>query len=497
MFKIAGQQLMSSSVFVLKVTYKLQQGKALHVYLKTVLPTYEYMRTEIERNDNYTPWDTEEEANSVQEEAAVDLNTSYATDSACPSNDNENDGIPAIDFVNDLPAKPCGLYERNDNYTPWDTEEEANSVQEEAAVDLNTSYATNLACPSSDNETDSQNDWHEKPRGLYKRYDNYTPWDSEEETNSIQENVVDPSSDNEDEDTWDSFVKVESTISAEGRSNGKNVDTIIADSVAASGSAEISNEQFISGAPAEGVASSGGNSIEAPIEPVYHADEFINSGVKVLTNMGFSNEGDRLVQVLLSVDGIIPAALDLFVQEETAVDLNTSYATNLACPSSDNETDSQNDWHEKPRGLYKRYDNYTPWDSEEETNSIQENVVDPSSDNEDENTWDSFVIVESTISADGRSNGKNIDTVIADGVAASGSAEITNEEFVSGAPAIGVVSSVGNSIEAPIEIVYHDDEFINSGVKVLMNMGFTNGGNVLAQLLEGVDGIIPKALDAL
>uniref|UniRef100_A0A1A9ZSU4 UBA domain-containing protein n=1 Tax=Glossina pallidipes TaxID=7398 RepID=A0A1A9ZSU4_GLOPL len=299
--------------FEQKVTYKHQQGKALHVYLKTVSPTYEYIRTEIERPKT----NKGEIANGTQEKDGVDLNKPYGADLACPSNDNETDS------GNDFHVKPCGLYERNDNYTPWDDEEEANSVQEAAAVNLNTSRAIDLACPSNDNETDSRNDFHVKPCGLYERNDNYTPWDDEEEANSVQEeaavnlnssyatDLACPSSDNEDEDTWDSFVKVESPIPAEERSNGKNVDTVIADGVASSGSTEITNEQFISGAPAEGVASSGSNSTEAPLEIVYHADEFINSGVKALMNMGFSNEGDRLVLVLLSVEGIIPAALDL------------------------------------------------------------------------------------------------------------------------------------------------------------------------------------------
>uniref|UniRef100_A0A1A9ZSU3 PB1 domain-containing protein n=1 Tax=Glossina pallidipes TaxID=7398 RepID=A0A1A9ZSU3_GLOPL len=301
MFKSADQQPMSSSVFVLKVTYKLQQGKALHVYLKTVSPTYEYIRTEIERYffdlhqlqaDKLRiywvdeEWDEIEIFNQhdyeifmvtslerrrlfvtpiIQDEQFSEEASEVNANLACPSRDNENDGSSEIDFVNDFHVKPCGLYERNDNYTPWDDEEEANSVQEEAAVNLNSSYATDLACPSSDNE---------------------------------------------DEDTWDSFVKVESPIPAEERSNGKNVGTVIADGVAFSGSAEITNEQFISGAPAEGVASSGSNSTEAPIEIVYHADEFINSGVKVLMNMGFTNGGNVLAQLLEGVDGIIPAALD-------------------------------------------------------------------------------------------------------------------------------------------------------------------------------------------
>ncbi|XP_005182444.1 protein ref(2)P [Musca domestica] len=45
--------------------------------------------------------------------------------------------------------------------------------------------------------------------------------------------------------------------------------------------------------------------------PVYHQDEFINSSIHAMMSMGFSNEGAWLTQLLESVNGNIPEALDL------------------------------------------------------------------------------------------------------------------------------------------------------------------------------------------
>ncbi|XP_037899356.1 uncharacterized protein LOC119643920 [Glossina fuscipes] len=505
MLKITGleqhqQQPMSSSVCVLKVTYKLQEDKDLHIYLKAISPTYEYVKTQIkayfvdlyqlqpgilriywvdeecdeieifnqhdyeifmvtcserrrlfvapitavdkdfseeademkasaseffdtnhdirendlhnkprglnEGNDNYKPWDEEEVANSVQKEAAVDLNTSYATHSACSSDVIANDAIPETNFVNDLPEKPCGLNEKIDNYKPWDEEKAANSVQEEAAIDNDGS-----------SEIDFVSDLHEKPCGLHGKNDNYKLWEDEEMANNVQEEAaIDDDND---------------------------------------GSLEIDLVNDLHEKPCG----------------LYEKNDSDTSW----------DDGDSL-------------------QEEAAVNLNTSCATHLAHDDENDacsEIDFVNDVHEKPCGLYEKNDNYTPWDDEEVANDVRGNDVDASSDNEDKNIWDSFVKVESTIPAEGCSNGKNADIVIVEDVAASDSAEVTNERTMSGISAEGVASSGNNVIEAPIEIVYHADEFINSGVKVLLNMGFSNEFNRLVQVLLSVEGIIPAALDLL
>ncbi|XP_016984798.2 protein ref(2)P [Drosophila rhopaloa] len=61
--------------------------------------------------------------------------------------------------------------------------------------------------------------------------------------------------------------------------------------------------------------SSVGTSPAAPEEkrsvPVYHTDERINSSIHAMMAMGFSNEGAWLTQLLESVQGNIPAALDI------------------------------------------------------------------------------------------------------------------------------------------------------------------------------------------
>ncbi|XP_017019279.1 protein ref(2)P [Drosophila kikkawai] len=58
-----------------------------------------------------------------------------------------------------------------------------------------------------------------------------------------------------------------------------------------------------------------GTSPAAPEEkrsvPVYHTDERINSAIHAMMAMGFSNEGAWLTQLLESVQGNIPAALDI------------------------------------------------------------------------------------------------------------------------------------------------------------------------------------------
>ncbi|XP_017050493.2 protein ref(2)P [Drosophila ficusphila] len=58
-----------------------------------------------------------------------------------------------------------------------------------------------------------------------------------------------------------------------------------------------------------------GTSPAAPEEkrsvPVYHTDERINSSIHAMMAMGFSNEGAWLTQLLESVQGNIPAALDI------------------------------------------------------------------------------------------------------------------------------------------------------------------------------------------
>uniref|UniRef100_A0A1B0B306 PB1 domain-containing protein n=1 Tax=Glossina palpalis gambiensis TaxID=67801 RepID=A0A1B0B306_9MUSC len=522
MLKITGleqhqQQSMSSSVCVLKVTYKLQEDKDLHIYLKAISPTYEYVKMQIKAYfvDLYQLqpgilriyW-VDEECDEIEIFNQHDYEIFMVTSSerrrlfVAPITAVDKDFSEEAD---EMKASASEFFDTNHDirendlhnkpYTSWDDED---SLQEEAAVNLNTSCATHLAYDDENDacsEIDFVNDVHEKPCGLYEKNDNCTPWDDEEVANDVRGNDVDASSDNEDENIWDSFVKVESTTPAEGCSNGKNTDIVIVEDVAASDSAEVTNERPMSGISAEGVASSGNNVIEAPIEIVYHADEFINSGVKVLLNMGFSNEFNRLVQVLLSVEGIIPAALDLLTTP-TAIDVIIglredkdlhiylkarsptyeyikaqvkAYFFNLyqLQPGKlriywiDEECDeieifNQRDYEifmatslERHRlfvapikAVNEKNDNYTPWDDEEVANDVRGNDVDANSDNEDENIWDSFVKIKLTTPPEGCSNGKNTDI----DVAASDAAEITSEQLMLRIPAEALAAYVVSAL---------------------------------------------------
>uniref|UniRef100_A0A1A9VPF3 UBA domain-containing protein n=1 Tax=Glossina austeni TaxID=7395 RepID=A0A1A9VPF3_GLOAU len=80
---------------------------------------------------------------------------------------------------------------------------------------------------------------------------------------------------------------------------------------------DIANVSIIRNSIIDTTTSTDITTTESFIEITYHADECINNAIKAIMNMGFSNEGAWLTQVLESVQGNIPEALDLISAAQT------------------------------------------------------------------------------------------------------------------------------------------------------------------------------------
>uniref|UniRef100_A0A1B0G2C5 Protein ref(2)P n=1 Tax=Glossina morsitans morsitans TaxID=37546 RepID=A0A1B0G2C5_GLOMM len=216
-------------------------------------------------------------------------------DEAAEDSGNVPHNLNSNDLTNDMPKNSTNSNNPSDvssntndnNHNDTDAEKSMDekiieNVQDKVLIDSNKSQDMDLSYGSSDSDNDSGSESFIKVDALaLSKVDK-------------QINVNDVTTTESDTDKKDE----KSANEPMGESN-------------VSVSADIANVSIIPNSIIDTTASTDITPTESFIEVTYHADERINNAVKAMMNMGFSNEGAWLTQLLESVQGNIPEALDL------------------------------------------------------------------------------------------------------------------------------------------------------------------------------------------
>uniref|UniRef100_A0A1A9WMZ7 PB1 domain-containing protein n=1 Tax=Glossina brevipalpis TaxID=37001 RepID=A0A1A9WMZ7_9MUSC len=529
MYRIGGlghQQSMSSSMLFLKVTYKLQEDKHLHIYLKTPLLTFEDLRKqieiyffeyhqlpacglriywldeELEEIDIFNQHDYETfmvlssecrrlfvtPVNKYQQEA----NTGVNRDLSRSSSNNDDYSNRMINLANDLCNKSISCDMPSEiavNESESNDIEKVNNevmgiiLQEEFSIDAR---GSDIPVLNDSGEVIFTNDLREMSISCNMPTEIAS---NESEPNDIQ--VFN----NEELGT---VLEEEIPIDP----NGSDV-TVLNDSEEITFSNHLLKIYSSCIMPPQ-VAS---NESESNDIQKFKIEEI--GTVCKRTDLQKNSSSCIMPPEIASNDtqNFSNEEMENGLQEEASIDPNVSNITELSYSDSNNEEDnnseiifindlrknSNNSDHSSEitlvsNDILKSY-------NEKLANAVQEEVpVDlnrsyPSecNDSEDDSYEESFIKIDTSFlnKVDEVNTNDNKDV------------EIINAPVISGHTAEDAEVNNNDSTEAEVEITYHADEFINSGVKVLMSMGFSNDGNLLAQLLESVNGIIPEALDLL
>uniref|UniRef100_A0A1B0B0K9 ZZ-type domain-containing protein n=1 Tax=Glossina palpalis gambiensis TaxID=67801 RepID=A0A1B0B0K9_9MUSC len=216
-------------------------------------------------------------------------------DEAAEDSDNIPHNLNSNDPTNDIPKNSINSNNssdvssnKNDNNRN-DTDAEISSgekiidnVQDKIFVDSNQPQDMDLSCGSSDSDNDSGSE-------SFIKIDALALSKADKQTNVNDVTTTETDTDKKDEKPANEPM-VESNVSV---------------------SADITNVPVIPNSIIDGTTSTNITPTESFTEINYHADERVNYAVKAMMNMGFSNEGAWLTQLLESVQGNIPEALDL------------------------------------------------------------------------------------------------------------------------------------------------------------------------------------------